>query len=116
MPTNPNTAEPSKPRRRFQFRLRTLMIVVVTLLVIALGYVAYEWQFVHARRAWREAHPFWMIPAFDRLPQNAKQPPWIRRWLGDGTFPIVLIASESERKDAEYLFPEAKISVVPSGR
>jgi len=51
MPTNPNTAEPTKPRRRwFQFRLRTLLVVVV-LLGAACGYVAHEWRIVASRTA-----------------------------------------------------------------
>ncbi len=34
MPTNPNTAEPQKPRRHwFQFTLRTLLIAVMPLAV-----------------------------------------------------------------------------------
>ena len=47
MPDTPTTAQPSKPRRRwFQFRLRTLLIVIMMLAIllpIAL-WLDREWQ------------------------------------------------------------------------
>jgi hypothetical protein len=43
------------PRRRFQFRLRTLLIGV-TLAAVACAYVAREAQIVRERKAWLKAH------------------------------------------------------------
>ena len=46
MPDDPNTAEPGKPRRRwFQFRLRTLLVIIaVASVCMAIG--------VHLERKW----------------------------------------------------------------
>jgi hypothetical protein len=48
---------PKRNRRRFQFRLRTLMIVV-TLLAVPLGYVGWSAKIVRERIALRESSPF----------------------------------------------------------
>ena len=43
------------PRRRFQFRLRTLMIVV-TILAVASAYATHEAKVVRERAKWFESH------------------------------------------------------------
>jgi hypothetical protein len=48
MQTEPSKAEPPK-RRRFQFRIRTMMIVVA-LLAIPCGYVSWQAKIVRERR------------------------------------------------------------------
>jgi hypothetical protein len=48
-------ADPAPPRRRFQFRLRTLMIAV-TLLAVACGYVGWLGTKVRNRKAWIETN------------------------------------------------------------
>jgi hypothetical protein len=51
MSDNPNTAEPKKPRRRwFQFRLRT-MLIVVAVVGVACANVGRESSIVRERRA-----------------------------------------------------------------
>jgi hypothetical protein len=59
MPTNPNTAEPQKPRRRwFQFRLRTLLIgVAIIAMLCPLGVrLVRQWQ--ESRRTQDTTDPY----------------------------------------------------------
>ena len=105
------TAEPRKPRRRwFQFRLRTLL-VGVTLIGAACGYVGREYWIVAARNAWVVAHP---PRAFLRTVKkgNRRQIPLIRRLIGDEQQSVVVIVTEDEIPMVQSLFPEADIAYV----
>jgi hypothetical protein len=88
MNQKPNTADPAKPRRGlFQFRLRTLLIVVMALLAIPMAYVGWQAKIVRERKAWSEAHPGIVMYLDDESfadEQPPKDPlPLIRRRLGD---------------------------------
>ena len=87
MEADPSKASPPKHKRRcFQFSLRTLMIVV-TLLAVACGYVGWQAKIVRQRRA--------MLGTIDAVggrylainagdwPAGMTGPGWIRRFLGD---------------------------------
>ncbi len=104
MPDNPDTAEPSKHRRWYQFGLRTLLIVV-TFAAVACGYVARQWRIVQARNAYVALHR-------NVYGAEVQKPTWLRRILGDETYSAVVLqhdASAEERATAKALFPEAKI-------
>jgi hypothetical protein len=120
MPTNPNTAEPAKPRRRWhQFRLRTLLIGVA-LIGTACGYVAHEWRIVAARKAYYMANlcivnELWgtdlrVVVKGDPL----RQPSLIRRLLGDSSRPSLEIPANyppAFTAETQLLFPEATLLV-----
>jgi hypothetical protein len=105
-------AEQPAPRRRFQFRLRTLLIGV-TLLAVPLGYIGAQMRIVKERKAWLESHTQFGLSGGNFTPSFAdgdpdKAPSLIRRWLGDECRGHV----EATRADADRaiaLFPEATI-------
>ena len=78
MPDKLDTAEPQKPRRRwFQFRLRTLLIVV-ELLGAACGYVAHEAQVVRERTRLADNGPgisLFLTDCTDQLPLGGHERP-----------------------------------------
>ena len=111
------------PRRRFQFRLRTLMIVV-TLLALPMGYVGWQAKIVRERKFWLETHaarepggddmysvdPGWVV--FRDGNHEQRSPSRIRLWLGDEDHSVLLIspaAPETDAAVAAALFPEAAI-------
>jgi hypothetical protein len=102
--------EPKRQRRRFQFSLRTLLIVV-TLLASAAGYVGRQYEIVQNRRSFIDDH----LNRYGNLevdPSDAVEVPWIRRLLGDeGVEKLGLDADsdKNERRRAAALFPEAQI-------
>ena len=109
-------AQPS-PRRRFQFRLRTLMIVV-TLLAVLMGYVGGQAEIVRARQAWLKAHSeldFFMVShTYEVLihGDKTKSPSLLRRWLGDHeleSWEVFRNASTDQLSEINALFPEATI-------
>jgi hypothetical protein len=118
MPDKPNTDEPQKPRRRwFQFRLRTLLIVVV-LLAIPLGYVGHEAYIARERVAIR----IWSVYA-DRVAWiKPKHDTWgsdssflVRRLFGDVEVGSIWIptkpgVSDEQQQRIRELFPEAQLA------
>jgi hypothetical protein len=113
-----------QPRRhrRFQFRLRTLMIVVAVP-AVPCAYVGWQAKIVRERKEWvREYSHFALAnPIYDLIQRPmVKQasgdlshgPSFIRRCLGDQLFPMAILpkdTSSSEIKVAATLFPEADI-------
>ena len=97
------------PHRRFQFRLRTLLIGV-TLLAVACWYVAREVNTARARGSMVDrivnveggfvAHYLKFAPC-----------PWIRRLLGDEPVDVVALPISSPLTDQEIhaVFPEAEV-------
>jgi hypothetical protein len=113
----------NSPHRRFQFRLRTLMIVV-TLLAVPCAYVAHEANIVRKRREWLSGHPVrGNIGTLDSLGRFSlgdltQQPSWFRiGTLGDSPRRWVIVpasAATAEKQAAAALFPEADILYGPS--
>src|SRR5690349_20051060 len=89
-------AELAPARRRFQFRLRTLMIVV-TLLAVPCAYVGWQAKIVRERRAL-----FDEIKAADGGELNdgnvSPSPPWLRRILGDETVRLLVVPSTTDKE------------------
>ena len=109
---------------RFQFRLRTLLIVVALLGVVLR--VGWEYRTVLERRAWYRVHPVKVeidvddIKAFQKFSQgdSARGPIWLRVRLGDEPRRIVYVLDSlptGEKQAAAALFPEADILVIPKG-
>jgi hypothetical protein len=104
MPDDPDTAAPRKPRRRrFQFRLRTLLFGVA-LLGAACGYVAHEASIVRERRAMLKR----VVDRGGQVSYGPEDPQMLRRLLGDVggcsiLYPKNLSATEKVR--ISELFP-----------
>src|SRR5947209_1765141 len=103
-------------RRRFQFRLRTLFIVV-TIVAVVCCYVGHEYRIVKTRQEWVTDR----VPVFeaaDVAPKEinkrnpATDPSLIRRWLGDKAETYIDVDSEADAATAKSLFPEATIKLV----
>jgi hypothetical protein len=129
MQTEPPKADPPKrKRRRFQFRLRTLMIGV-TVLAVACGYVGWQESIVRERKELLSFvvnngggylfpepdlpsdRPIGVLPAFALVPPNrplitlsthnvTKNPQWIRIWLGDERIAALLLTASVSSDDA----------------
>ncbi len=99
---------------RFQFRLRTLMIVV-TLLAVPMGYVGWQAKIVRERK--EEIRKityegglvgFWDVAA-PPLPMEVRTVPFVRRWIGDRAVLSVLFkkgTTDEERQRIKEMFPE----------
>lgn len=92
--------------RRFQFSLRTLLIVVA-LLALPCAYVGWEAKIVAQRKSWLEAHP-----DTDHTFPPGLEPgeiSWVRRWLGDEERCQINVRgfSQDELETTSKLFPEA---------
>ena len=109
-----DTPQPTAPkhRRRFQFHLRTLF-VVVTLASIPCAYVGWQAKIVRERKAWIEAHPNTVtflstdptVPNYFGVKPAENPLSLVRRWLGDK--PMQSIEFSDEDGLAAALFPEA---------
>ncbi len=118
-------ADQPSPRRRFQFRLRTLMIVV-TLLAVPCAYVGWQENIVRERKEWIREYSHFVLsdPTILQLDHPmvlhargdlSRGPSFIRRWLGDQLFPMAILprnSSASEINVAATLFPEADIFIL----
>jgi hypothetical protein len=107
-------ADQPSPRRRFQFRLRTLLIVV-TLLSVPCAYIGRQARVVAERRAWLAAHPIsqrdqlWdSLDCLITLGDQTEYPSLVRRWIGDEAIRILFVG-QSDAETAEALFPEAAV-------
>ena len=106
------------PMPRFQFSLRTLLIVV-TLLAIPCGWLGWQAKIVRDRKAMmariREAKGGgWTAEDVAGIHLPKRDEPrfgWVRDWLGDVPIRLILIPPSSEPKDDEIrrVFPEASI-------
>ena len=111
---------------RFQFSLRTLLIVV-TLLAIPCGYVGWQAKIVREREAMldkirtendKDHRPFlirfnWNFDLDDEMgiEADAASFPWCRKLLGDRPVETVYLpeSMRERRNEVSELFPEAKI-------
>jgi hypothetical protein len=116
MPTQP------APRRRFQFRLRTLMIGV-TLLAVACAYVGWQAKIVTERKAMRER---WSGKVWFRtpdmgsgsIPPTPPLPPtkvtWLRELFGDEALEEIWLPSDTPKSELDQikaLFPESTVEI-----
>jgi hypothetical protein len=99
------------PRHRFQFRLRTLMIIV-TLVAMASGHVGWQARIVRERKATLAQ----MIDAKSTerggYAWGDAQVPWIRRILGDRAVRCIglpITATKDFRQRLRATFPEARV-------
>ena len=106
-----------KPRRhRFQFRLRTLMIVVTAFCMVVGGYTVNERRLVNERRDYLNSNRIYSssfrIPAYYAKGDKSKAPSDIRLLLGDKAQWEVFVdreASEETKRAVAALFPESDI-------
>jgi hypothetical protein len=121
-------ADQTSPRRRFQFRLRMLMIVV-TLLAVACGYVGWQAKVVRQRAEvlnWLQErgplkHVVYGTPGYDTeqdvhrrwsVAINDPDLPWLRRLLGDHWIMTIIhptAAVDDEIERVRKAFPEAQL-------
>jgi hypothetical protein len=96
-------ADQFSPRRRFQFRLRTLMIVVTIFCVVG-GYVGHQVQLVHQRKLlldWITAHNGEVSITLKSPGRPDYRPsiPWLRRILGDRAVAGIFFSSPLSVED-----------------
>jgi hypothetical protein len=114
MQTEPPEADPPKrKRRRFQFRLRTLMIVV-TLLAVPFAYVGWQAKIVRERKAMLAelSAADWRRPGF-RWHSPTPQIPWLRRILGDKAVAMLVVPPNADQQaitEIRQMFPEADLA------
>jgi hypothetical protein len=103
-------------KSRFQFRLRTLMIVV-TLLAVACAYVGSQLRLKSERyRAWGDYHIYNSIPTANKpgSPSESREAPWPLNWLGAPGARMIFMpenVSKSEVERVKRLFPEAEVRI-----
>jgi phenolic acid decarboxylase len=102
-------------KKPFQFRLRTLMIVV-TLLAMPCWYAAGQRRIVIARAGFERDHPeiniCWQNDAIEQWGRPRFEVPWMRRLLGDRTATGIVILNDASADDVEAakrLFDEAEV-------
>jgi hypothetical protein len=94
--------------KRFQFRLRTLFIVV-TLLAAPCAYVGWQEKIVREREAMSDPSN---VLVFCTDVDQSEDIPLVRRWLGDQLYrSVVLSDAASDDMVSEYkmAFPEADV-------
>jgi hypothetical protein len=106
MQTEPPIADPPKRKRRwFQFRLRTLM-VVVTIMAAGCAWIAHEGRIVQERTALRQ----WIeegggacvsndLAASVSSSPSIDEPSIVRRWMGDQTVTTVFLPRKFADQD-----------------
>ena len=104
---------PPPPRRRFQFRLRTLLIAVAVL-AVPMAWVGYSLNWIRQRHAILDRQPprVWSS-SWGLLPTTANAPGGL--WLFGERGEPVLFWEPGSREDVtqmEQLFPEAHVVVV----
>jgi hypothetical protein len=102
------------PRRRFQFRLRTLMIAVTLFCIVIGGYTGWQKKIVKERQEWLHVHSRQPDMHYDvisgiRIGDDKQRPGLIRCWLGDEPQEYLKLENPApeEIEAAHQLFPEA---------
>ncbi len=113
----PETSEPRGKlrRRRFQFSLRTLLIVV-GLLSLPCVYVVHEARIVQERRQFLSEHPLLDLDPWYLFVRHEPETPWLRALLGDravAAIGVTASTSAAERARIRALFPEAGVDEPP---
>jgi hypothetical protein len=105
-------------RRRFQFRLRTLMIGV-TIVAALCAYLSHERQVVQERQNFIASHPRLPHIVYNAEPQFMTEISWIRRWMSDRQYYAIAVgdsASDATLDRFKRLFPEAAVVRSPSDK
>jgi hypothetical protein len=109
-------ANQPSPRRRFQFRLRTLMIGV-TLLAIPCGYVGWQLKWIRERHDEAAKYQTWTaVPIIQDNPNiglKRTKAPWPLGWLGEDGMYLIAVPPSATKAETERLislFPEAVIT------
>ena len=125
MQTEPSAADPPKgKRRRFQFRLRTLMIGV-TLLALPCAYVGWQERIVQERRQttrWLDSVGGQVLAPSENLIKYSGfvcEVGWVRRLLGDAEVSKVELPkhhnlTETDLARIHRVFPNARIELMDS--
>jgi hypothetical protein len=104
-------ADPAPARRHFQFRLRTLMIVVTLFCAVFGGYVIRERAVVQERAAAfaeMQQKVFSPFPG-QRFWVDTSKVSWLRRWLGDQAVTNAYIPGDADISTVQRFhaaFPE----------
>jgi hypothetical protein len=101
------------PRRRFQFRLRTLMIGV-TVLAVACWYVGWQAKIVRDRKSELNRAVIIRLIGIDGGDQ-AEAIPWVRRLLGDVSVNSISMPPDTTTEELDRLralFPESTVTSV----
>jgi hypothetical protein len=94
---NQGLADQPSPRRRFQFRLRTLMIGVTLLAVVCVcDYVAHEAEIVRERKALLKSGRLSLV---GQVAEETRRISWLRARLGD--VDCWIIALDDKTSDAD---------------
>ena len=109
--------DPTPPRRRFQFRLRTLMIGVTVFCLVVGGYIGWQAKIVRERTRLREQFFVRQKNPFEddetvREPVSDAGVGWIRRLLGDAEYRSATVSGKISGQDlrrVEEAFPESTI-------
>jgi len=108
------TATPDASRRRFQFSLRTLF-VLVTIVAAPLAWLAVQLKWIHDRHdAWDWAMDY-NEPVLVSLAPPEIEFPWVLRMLGEKSHATTLYFSPRTAEEKEpvsrvrALFPEANV-------
>jgi len=105
-------ADQPTPRRRFQFRLRTLFIVV-TLLAVLGGYLLLEARIVNERKAMLETGSDGPVVDFTVDKGKDAAIPTLRLWIGDHFFSSVHVKQQADINRYKAAFPEADVELPP---
>ena len=106
------------PRRRFQFRLRTLLIGVAIFCVVV-GYVGGQASIVRERRALLDSikadgGSYEMRIYYNEANPPPPPPPWLRRILGDEAVGWLLVSPATDEETMariHRLFPDTHIAI-----
>jgi hypothetical protein len=99
-------------RRCFQFRLRTLMIVV-TLIAAVCGYVGWQAKIVNERKQLLETGSDGPVVDFTVDKGKDAAIPTIRLWIGDHFFTSVHVKQKADINRYKAAFPEADVELLP---
>jgi hypothetical protein len=103
-------ADQTSPHRRFQFRLRTLMICV-TLLAVICGYLGGQWRIVKERSDLLDSHGAANL-SLKRGLESSSVSSWVRQWFGDRQWSSIVLWSDVSDETLKHFvsaFPEARI-------
>jgi hypothetical protein len=101
----------TKPKRRwFRFSLR-MLFVLVTLVGVVAGWVAYQLNWIRQRREFSNSHHIGIIVWQSGLDTKA---PWSLKLFGEAPAVYLLNVPDAFLQEAKVLYPEAVINPKPT--